>query len=236
MRKTNLGLLMALCLVHSGLALAASDAVTHLAGKLGVSPEALTVEHEVSVRLDTGLLQRAKVRDLVTDRLHYVDYDAQGLVSDGDRRVREMLRIHLGIEGRLSAEVAARIRTAKETEAIQIALWLEGEPEMLEIDSATLESQSPETIHYDHQFLLSDLRDFARESQARVLPRIAALGGQVVYASPLAPLLYVDLPAGAVNDTTAHYNFAGGVCTTRAPLPPHHSIGRRAARRCPTAS
>ena len=194
---------------------ATGGALARVAEDTGIGVEQLRVEREVAVPLaGGGTLYRAKVRDQRSGRLYYVDYDAAGAaVADGDARARAALRARLGVEGKLSRDVAARIRSAPPAEQIEVALWLRGTPPEYDLSAATLGIESPEAIRAERELLLAELRSFARERQAAVLPRIAAAGGKVIARSSLAPLIYVSLPAAAVaelsEDATIDHVYSG---------------------------
>ncbi len=183
----------------------ASDAARDLlAARLSVEPDQLRVEHRVVLDLPDGPLHRAKVRDLASGRLHYVDYSLGGEVADADQRARARLRARLGIEGRLSREVAEKLRSADGAERIDLAIWIQGEPGRHSFASTIADDATPAEIRRARESLLAHLRDFAERSQARILPRIAELGGKVRYASPIAPLVHIEIPARAVAGLAEH--------------------------------
>jgi hypothetical protein len=198
MHATKTALLLPLGLICATPALANDNALAHVAADAHIPVSQLRVEHETTVVLASGLLHRAKVRDQTSGRLYYVDYDASGVVADGDTRVRAALRARVNVEGKLNQDVAARIRASAPSEPIKIALWLRGTPPEYDWAPSSLAAESPLAIREEREFLLADLRQFAQKTQAAILPRISELGGKLLHSSTLAPLVFVSMPAGNV--------------------------------------
>ncbi len=183
-----------------GAAAAADPAVAAAARARGLDPARLATQHRVSVDLPlTGLrFERAKVRNLGTQRLLDVAWDESGSPVDAEALLRAERDARIALRGRMSDALADRVAAAAPGERLQVALWLRADPISDAPSSAAMREWTAARAHDERAFRIAELRTVAEDAQRGIDARIRGGGGELRYASTLAPLIYAELPAAAL--------------------------------------
>ena len=176
------------------------DAVSVAAHLHALDAARLVSEHEVEVSLPrTGRdFRRAKVRDTETQLLIDVAWDATGRAVDAEQVLRAEAAARRASLGKKTPVLAARLTEAAPDETIPVAIWLHADPISIALPARELPGASDAETRHEKEFRLAELRTTAEEAQREITSRLRMLGGEIRYASALAPLIYVDLPAAAV--------------------------------------
>jgi hypothetical protein len=187
-------------------------AARHLAAELGRSPgDVRALAARTIPAPGGGSMWAGKLVDLASGQVHTVYVAADGTVGGP-----ELLASRAGAEAALlaplerKADAALLAATAAEpsTATLRVALWLAADPAPAE---QAVQDRHPE-LEWIAGRPLAPTTDSARTVRAElwearrgayaaaaapVAQRVTELGGEVAYASTSAPLLFVDLPAGA---------------------------------------
>ena len=198
---------------------AAADPTTtarqELSRRLGGSPNdyQLVAEGAVSAVPGQAAVWAAKFLDARTGTLHSTYRTADGVVGLSevlDAAVGDALAARSVLERKADAPLLAAVRAPAPTEPLQVAMWLDVD---VTAAVAAVEAAHPEvewlagrpipTTIEQARSLRAELWEARRAVYASaadaVRAHVEALGGSVAYASTSAPLVFVDLPAGAVD-------------------------------------
>lgn len=200
-------------LLFVGTAHATPDALAAGARQLGVEAEQLAIVHQVSLQLPDGspTIFRAKVRDSLSGRIRTVDFAADGQKVDVEARIESSR----GVQSPVGTEVEARLGTSDEGDLLPVAFWLHaGElpvafPDGVQATIASAKGTEHERLRAERLWHLEEVKTVMEEAQAPFLTALTARGARVNYASPLAPLVYAQVPASelvelAYNDAVEH--------------------------------
>jgi putative cell wall-binding protein len=195
-----------------------------LAERLGGVPNdfELLYERTAAVEHSQGALWSGKYVDHRTGEIHVVYRDAAaGAVFGIDLLTQRVAAAQAALsplqrkaDGELLDAVAARVAAGETDASVSMGVWLE-------VDVAAAEQavidRHPEVTWDGDRPLVDDLETAriirSELAEARAEARAAAheqlridaeaLGGRVGYASTIAPLAYLDLPADSVDDVAA---------------------------------
>ena len=222
-RRTTTTLLLAACLAASGVfglpgatrgATPADAARAHLAATRGGSPADWQLVYERTATAGDGSpLWVGKLISTLDGDLRIVYRDAAGTVGGSELAAAREAGIASasGIAAKADEALVGAVAAADPAEQLPVAVWLaaDAEPAVAAVVAAHPEVEWRGTRPVVNDLLaLRALRaelDAARRSayasvQDAFRGRVEALGGAVAYASTSTPLVFVDLPAGAVAD------------------------------------
>jgi hypothetical protein len=194
----------------------AATAADHLADRLGGAPGQYPVAYERAPA--TGVAWAGKLVDSATGALHAVYVLPDGSV--GGRELVDAARLHqLESVSPLDRKADAALRAAvleRPAEAVPVVIWVDADagvaaaeqavrdrhPEMTWIGERPV-APTMELARAIRAELWEARRTAYDAARAATADHVAALGGSVAYASSSAPLLFVDVPAGATAELAA---------------------------------
>ena len=169
-----------------------------------VPVNALQVLHQTEAVLDPAgaRLYRAKLLDLHSGQHLYLDYDRSGRqIGNADALLAGRRRAKAG---KVGAEVRARLQACSPDAPLKLAIWLRApQPRALAVEPEELVGLTPALVRDLRGDALARMRRLAREARARIRPLLERVGARVTFASELAPMICVEVPARAVRELAA---------------------------------
>jgi hypothetical protein len=146
------------------------------------------------------------VLDTQNDRFYRIALDRDGKVVDAEQAFQAEVTAQDTAEGRIHQDLKEQLNNLDNTDTITVAIWLET-PDF-EAPSRPVSSYDPRDNNVIDDAQMDQARDAARDMlisqmdqvQDAILTDLESSGHTPIYVSPLAPLLYVELPKSDVYD------------------------------------
>lgn len=169
----------------------APSAIDLAAEAYAISAAELELIHSAQIEIPAldSPLHRAKLLNRRTGDRYYIDYDGTGRLVDGEMLLRQSRR-----PTKLAPDVRERLAgLAVGTEAC-VALWLDAGPvRHQDVSSDELAGLPIESVRQIRHDALAEMRRVSAAAHGRVLPLLESKGARIVYSSPIAPLVYVEV-------------------------------------------
>jgi subtilisin family serine protease len=180
-----------------------ADPLQLAAEAFSLPPAELQLLGTASVALERteDKLNRAKLLHLPSGRHLCFDYNDMGKPVIGGDALLDLAHS----SNKIAEKVTARLRTMQPEAEVQLALWLRAPaPAALRIELEELTGLQPAMIRELRREALGRMQRIAADARARVDPALRRARARITFASELAPLLCIEVPAGQVKRLATH--------------------------------